>query len=88
MNAPAKIAAQIASEIGKPENAPMIERQLVQEGRHSRALARFAAVSALEDETGCCSYCEGRGTVPPAGNRPYFDREEVLCVECDGKGEA
>lgn len=38
-----------------------------------------------DDECGCC---EGRGTVPPAGNGPYFDREEVLCVECDGTGEA
>lgn len=37
-----------------------------------------------DEECGCC---EGKGTVPPAGNRPYFDREEVLCVECDGTGE-
>lgn len=37
-----------------------------------------------DEECGCC---EGKGNVPPAGNRPYFDREEVLCVECDGTGE-
>lgn len=34
-----KIAAQLAAEIGKPQNADMIERQLVQDGRLSRALA-------------------------------------------------
>lgn len=29
MNAPSKIAAKLATEIGKPENVDMIERQLV-----------------------------------------------------------
>lgn len=86
MNIATDIATKIAAEIGKPENAAMIERQLVQDGRMSRALAHFKALRELE--AGCCSHCEGRGTVPPAGNRPYFDREEVLCVECDGTGEA
>lgn len=81
-----KIAAQLAAEIGKPQNADLIERQLVQDGRVSRALEHFKALRELEAETGCCSHCEGRGTVPPAGNHPYFDREEALCVECDGTG--
>lgn len=87
MNAPARITAlHMAAETGG--NAEMIERQLVQDGRLSRALEHFKALRELEAETGCCSHCEGSGTVPPAGNRPYFDREEVLCVECDGTGEA
>lgn len=50
------------------------------------AANRLAIARALEDEP--CPYCEGRGTVPPAGNGPYWDRERVLCVECDGTGEA
>jgi len=83
-----KIAAQLAAEIGKPQNADLIERQLVQDGRLSRALEHFKALRELEAETGCCSHCEGRGTVPPGGNHPYSDCERELCVECDGTGES
>jgi hypothetical protein len=71
-------------------NAPAkidTNEQIVHDGRLARALAHFAALR-LEEAAGYCSHCEGRGTVPPAGNHPYFDREEVHCIECDGTGEA
>lgn len=87
MTYPAKIAAQLAAEIGKPQNADLIERQLVQDGRVSRILSGYPLYSRPRSDDPC-PCCEGRGTVPPAGNRPYFDREEVLCVECDGTGES
>lgn len=34
-----------------------------------------------------CGECDGRGTVPPAGNGPYWDREREECIACSGYGE-
>lgn len=54
MNAPAKIAAQIASEIGKPDNAPMIERQLLakERAKHTAIVngTAWAALHIVQDE--------------------------------------
>ena len=54
MNAPAKIATQLAAEIGKPQNADLIERQLVAKERdkHNAVIngTAWTALHLLQDE--------------------------------------
>lgn len=44
---------------------------------------RAAIALALEIE---CKECDGRGTVAPSGNGPYWDSEREECEECSGHG--
>lgn len=45
--------------------------------------------TGIANPDGCeveCADCDGRGTVPPSGNAPYWEREMEECYECNGRG--